>query len=151
MKKTPSWSGLLSFAVGLALGCYGAFVGRHWSLVRNVLIILPTSSRVFIGSAPRGRDDAAHVARREGLFTRLATPVDVARELQGSVDPTATVFRFLSRGHRRRGRAQPRPHHWAGPGERSTVVFYAVLTLLVAAALTRVGRVRAIERRADAA
>jgi len=41
--------------------------------------------------------------------------------------------------------------HWAGPGERNTVVFYSVLTLLVAAALTRVGRVRAVERRADAA
>src|SRR5207244_690776 len=39
VKKTPAWSGLLSFAVGLILGCYGAFLG-NWSLVRNVLIIL---------------------------------------------------------------------------------------------------------------
>jgi hypothetical protein len=150
VKKTPSWSGLLSFAVGLVLGCYGAFIG-DWSLVRNVLIILPTSCLIFLASALIGRDDAAHVARREGLFTRLATPVDVDRELQGSVDPTATVFRFLSRATAGVGMLSLVLIRWAGPGERSTVVFYSVLTLLVAAALTRVGRVRAIQRRADAA
>jgi solute:Na+ symporter, SSS family len=150
VKKTPSWSGLLSFAVGLALGCYGAFVG-HWSLVRNVLIILPTSCAIFLLSALVGRDDEAQVARREGLFTRLATPVDVERELQGSVDPTASVFRFLSRATAGVGVLSLVLIPWAGPGERSTVVFYAVLTLLVAAALTRVGRVRAVERRVDAA
>lgn len=150
VKKTPSWSGLLSFAVGLVLGCYGAFAG-NWSLVRNVLIILPTSCAIFLLSALVGRDDEAHVARREGLFTRLGTPVDVERELQGSVDPTATVFRFLSRATAGVGVLSLVLIHWAGPGERSTVVFYAVLTLLLAAALTRIGRVRAIERRADAA
>jgi solute:Na+ symporter, SSS family len=150
VKKTPSWSGLLSFAVGLILGCYGAFVG-HWSLVRNVLIILPTSCAIFLLSALVGRDDEAHVARREGLFARLATPVDVERELQGSVDPTATVFRFLSRATAGVGVLSLVLIRWAGPGERGTVVFYAVLTLLVALALTRVGRVRAVEPRADAA
>jgi SSS family transporter len=150
VKKTPSWSGLLSFAVGLILGCYGAFVG-NWSLVRNVLIILPTSCAIFLLSALVGRDDEAHVARREGLFVRLATPVDIERELQGSVDPTATVFRFLSRATAGVGVLSLVLIRWAGPGERGTVVFYAVLTLLVALALTRVGRVRAIERRADAA
>jgi solute:Na+ symporter, SSS family len=150
VKKTPSWSGLLSFAVGLILGCYGAFLG-NWSLVRNVLIILPTSCAIFLLSALVGRDDEAHVARRQGLFARLATPVDIERELQGSVDPTATVFRFLSRATAGVGVLSLVLIRWAGPGERGTVVFYAVLTLLVALALTRVGRVRAIERRADAA
>jgi SSS family transporter len=150
VKKTPSWSGLLSFAVGLLLGAYGAFFG-HWSLVRNVLIILPTSCAIFLASALRGRDDEAQVARRESLFARLATPVDVERELQGSVDPTATVFRFLSRATAGVGVLSLLLIRWAGPGERGTVVFYAVLTLLVALALTRVGRVRAVERRADAA
>jgi solute:Na+ symporter, SSS family len=150
VKKTPSWSGLLSFAVGLILGCYGAFLG-NWSLVRNVLIILPTSCAIFLLSALVGRDEEAHVARRQGLFARLATPVDIERELQGSVDPTATVFRFLSRATAGVGVLSLVLIRWAGPGERGTVVFYAVLTLLVALALTRVGRVRAIERRADAA
>lgn len=150
VKKTPSWSGLLSFAVGLALGCYGAFVG-HWSLVRNVLIILPASSLVFMASGLFPHDDAAHVARREGLFARLATPVDIARELEGSVDPTATVFRFLSAATAGVGVLSLVLIGWAPPGERLTVVIYAGLTLLVAAALTRVGRTPAITRPADAA
>lgn len=150
VKKTPSWSGLLSFAVGLALGCYGAFVG-HWSLVRNVLIILPTSSLIFLASGLFPRDEAAHVARREGLFARLATPVDVARELKGSVDPTRAVFRFLSAATAGVGVLSLVLIRWAEPGERGTVVVYAGLTLLVAAALTRVGRARAIARPADAA
>ena len=34
VKRTPAWSGLLTFAVGLVLGCYGAFVG-DWSLIRE--------------------------------------------------------------------------------------------------------------------
>ena len=51
----------------------------------------------FLAAGLVRHDDGAQAARREGLFTRLSTPVDVARELQGSVDPTATVFRFLSR------------------------------------------------------
>jgi SSS family transporter len=150
VKKTPSWSGLLSFAVGLVLGCYGAFVG-HWSLVRNVLIILPTSAAIFLATGLLRRDDAAHLARREGLFSRLATPVDVARELQGSVDPTARVFRVLSLATAGVGVLSLLLIGWAQPGERSTVVLYAVLTLMVAAALTRVGRVRAVARRVDAA
>jgi Na+/proline symporter len=150
VKKTPSWSGLLSFAVGLVLGCFGAFVG-HWSLVRNVLIILPTSAAIFLATGLLRRDDAAHLARREGLFSRLATPVDVARELQGSVDPTARVFRFLSLATAGVGVLSLLLVRWAQPGERGTVVVYSVLTLMVAAALTRVGRGRAVPRRADAA
>ena len=150
VKKTPSWSGLLSFAVGLVLGCYGAFVG-HWSLVRNVLIILPTSAAIFLATGLLRRDDAAHLARREGLFSRLATPVDVARELQGSVDPTASVFRFLSRATAGVGVLSLLLVAWAQPGERGTVVLYSALTLIVAAVLTRVGRVRAVARRVDAA
>jgi hypothetical protein len=141
---------LLSFAVGPGPRLLRRVRG-NWSLVRNVLIILPTSCLIFLASALIGRDDEAHVARREGLFARLGTPVDVDRELQGSVDPTATVFRFLSRATAGVGVLSLVLIHWAGPGERSTVVFYSVLTLLVAAALTRVGRVRAVERRADAA
>jgi solute:Na+ symporter, SSS family len=150
VKKTPSWSGLASFAVGLVLGLYGAFVG-NWSLVRNVLVILPASAAVFLASGLVKRDDAAHTARREGLFVRLATPVDVVRELQGSVDPTPTVFRFLSRATAGVGLLSLALVGWAQPGERGTVVLYAALTLAVAAALTRVGQVPAVSREADAA
>jgi hypothetical protein len=150
VKKTPAWSGLLSFAVGLGLGLYGAFVGE-WSLVRNVLVILPTSAAIFLLSGSWRHDDAAHLERREGLFVRLATPVDVARELKGSVDPTPTVFRFLSRATAGVGVLSLLLVAWAQPGERGTVILYAVLTLVVAAALTRVGRVPASTRQADAA
>ncbi len=150
VKRTPSWSGLLSFAVGLVLGCYGAFVG-HWSLARNVLVILPASCAVFLATGLLSAADEAHRARRDGLFVRLDTPVDVARELQGSVDPTATVFRFLSRATAGVGVLSLALIGWAQEGERGTVAVYAGLTLLVAAALTRVGRVPAVARHEDAA
>jgi solute:Na+ symporter, SSS family len=149
VKRTPAWSGLLCFAVGLVLGCYGAFVGE-WSLVKNVLIILPTSGLVFLAAGLAG-DDPAHLLRRDRLFARLETPVDVERELQGSVDPTATVFRFLSRSTAGVGLLSLVLIRWAQPGERGTVVLYALMTLAVAAALTQVGKVRAAPRRADAA
>ena len=139
-KRTPSWSGLFSFAVGLALGGYGAFVA-HWGLVRTVLTVIPPSCAAFFVSALFERVDPAHRERREGLFRRLATPIDVARELADSPDPTAEVFRFLSRATAGVGVLSLLLLFEAGPGERSAVVFYAVVTLLVAAALTRVGRV----------
>jgi SSS family transporter len=150
VKRTPSWSGLASFAVGLALGCYGAFVGQ-WSLVKNVLVILPVSSLVFMATGLLQRDDAVQLARREGLFARLGTPVDIARELRDSVDPTRTVFRFLSVVTAGVGLLSLALMAWAEPGERGTVVTYAGMTLAVAAALTRVGRARRVPRQADAA
>jgi Na+/proline symporter len=150
VRRTPSWSGMLAFAVALVLGCYGAFVG-DWSLVKNVVIIVPASCGIFLASALVHRDDPARVPRREAFFARLATPVDVARELQGSVDPTAVVFRFLSWTTAGVGLLSLVLIGWAEPGERGTVVLYAVLTLLVAAGLTSVSRVRAVARRADAA
>jgi SSS family solute:Na+ symporter len=141
VKRTPSWSGLLTFAVGLALGCYGAFVG-HWGLVRNVLIIIPTSTAIFLATGLFDRGDARHAERREGLFRRLATPVDVAHELRATADPTAEVFRFLASATAGVGVASLLLVFAAGPGERATVVVYGVITLLLAAALTRVGRRR---------
>ena len=146
-KRTPSWSGLLTFAVSLALGCYGAFVA-HWGLVRNVLIIIPVSCAVFFATGLVETDDPAHRERREGLFRRLATPIDVARELGDTPDRTAEVFRFLSRATAGVGLLSLLLVFEAGPGEKTAVVVYAVITLLVAAALLRVGRVRAAPSRA---
>jgi Na+/proline symporter len=150
VRRTPSWSGMLAFAVALVLGCYGAFVGE-WSLVKNVVVIVPASCGIFLASALFHRDDPARVPRREAFFARLATPVDVPRELLGTVDPTATVFRFLSRTTAGIGILSLVLVGWAEPGERGTVVLYAVLTLLAAAGLMSLGRVRAIARHADAA
>jgi SSS family transporter len=146
VKRTPSWSGLLSFAVGLALGCYGAFVG-HWGLVQSVLIIIPASTASFLITGLFDRP----TERREGLFRRLATPVDVERELSASADPTAEVFRFLARATAGVGVASLLLVFAAGPGEKQTVVVYGAMTLLVAAALTRIGRPRAVKRDSAAA
>jgi len=142
-KRTPRWSGLLTFAVSLAIGCYGAFVAS-WGLVRNVLIIIPVSCAVFFATGLLEGDDPAHRERRDGLFRRLATPVDVARELADTPDRTAEVFRFLSQATAGVGILSLLLIFEAGPGEKTAVVFYAVVTLLLAAALTRVGRVRAV-------
>jgi Na+/proline symporter len=141
VKRTPSWSGLLTFAVGLALGLYGAFVG-HWGLVWNVLIIIPASTAVFFLSALAGAGEPGRAARRDALFARLATPIDMAHELRDSTDPTAEVFRFLSRATAGVGLLSLLLVFAAEPGERQAVIFYGVITLLVAAALTRVGRGR---------
>src|SRR5262245_38428190 len=69
-KRTPSWSGLLSFTVGLALGGYGAFVA-HWGLVQNVVIIIPASLAVFVASGALAGSDPIHAARRDAFFRRL--------------------------------------------------------------------------------
>jgi SSS family solute:Na+ symporter len=146
VKRTPSWSGLLSFAVGLALGCYGGFVG-HWGLVQSVLIIIPTSTASFLITGLFDRP----TERREGLFRRLAAPVDVDRELRASADPTVEVFRFLARATAGVGVASLLLVFAAGPGEKTTVIVYSAITLLVAAVLTRIGRPRAVNRDSAAA
>jgi hypothetical protein len=137
-RRTPSWSGLFSFAVGLALGGYGAFVA-NWGLVRTVLTVIPPSCAAFFLAGLFDRDPPAARERREGLFRRLATPVDVATELGDSPDHTRAVFRFLSLATAAVGLASLVLVAWARPGEKSAVVFYAVVTLIAAGALTRVG------------
>jgi SSS family transporter len=137
VKRTPSWSGMASFLVGLVLGCYGAFVA-NWSLVQNVTIIVPASLVVFLATAVFEGRDAAHAGRRDALFRRLDTPVDVAAELRFSPDPTATVFRFLARTTAGVGIASLLLIAFAPPGERVTVIVYVGITLAIAAALTLV-------------
>jgi SSS family solute:Na+ symporter len=137
VRRTPSWSGLASFAVGLALGGYGAFIA-HWSLVQNVAIIIPASVAVFLASVLFQDRDAAGAARREGLFRRLDTPVDVAIELRENPDRTAAVFRFLARMTAAVGVASLALIAYARPGERAIVIVYVGLTLAIAAALALV-------------
>jgi len=137
VRRTPSWSGLASFAVGLVLGCYGAFIAQ-WSLVQNVAIIIPASVAVFLASALFEDRDAAGAARREGLFRRLDTPVDVATELRENPDRTAAVFRFLARMTAGVGVASLALIAYARPGERAIVIVYVGLTLAIAAALALV-------------
>jgi len=93
VRRTPSWSGLASFAIGLVLGILGAFV-FSWGLIEQVVIIIPVSFAVFFLSRLLDRGDNAARAR---LFRDLNTPVNVEEELKESPDLTAQVFRFLSR------------------------------------------------------
>lgn len=93
IRRTPAWSGLASFAIGLILGILGAFV-YHWGLIEQVTIIIPASFGVFFLSMLLDRGDTP---ARALLFKDLNTPVNVAAELKDSPDFTSQVFGFLSR------------------------------------------------------
>jgi solute:Na+ symporter, SSS family len=131
VRRTPPWSGLASFAVGLILGMLGAFV-YHWSLIQQVFYILPSSIGVFFLSMLFDRGDTPGRAR---LFKNLNTPVDVATELRDVPDFTVPVFRFLSRTISIIGLLSLLLLFGAPAQQRSTVLLFAVLTLLVGASL----------------
>ncbi len=145
IRRTPPWSGLASFSVGLVLGILGAFV-YHWSLIQQVAYIIPASFGIFFLSMLFDRGDTP---ARAQLFTNLNTPVDVAVELKDTPDFTAPVFRFLSRTISSIGLLSlflllvTRPEH------RATVLWFAALTLSVGGALYLVrGRARVEEESA---
>ena len=149
VKRTPSWSGLASFAVALVLGVYGTFV-LGWGLVPNVLVVVPASVAVFLLSGLAPERVRERIARRDDLFRRLDTPVDVAKEVDLASDPTTPVFRFLSRTTGLIGLLCLPLLFTAAPGERATVIGYVGLTLLLAAGLTLV-RGRGAGRREEMA
>jgi SSS family transporter len=134
VRRTPSFSGLAAFAVALALGCYGSFV-LGWGVVANVLTVVPASVAVFYLSRLVPESDPGHAVRRDDLFRRLDTPVDVAVELRGSHDPTAQVFRFLSGATAFVGLLCLPLVFTAPAADRRTVVTYVLITLGLAAAL----------------
>ena len=144
VRRTPSWSGLVSFAVGLVLGSYATFVA-NLGLVATVLIVVPASVAAFVASRFLGEDSAVSQARQDAFFRKLDTPVDVVSEVGDGPDPTAQVFRFLSRATAFVGLASLFVLLTAGPEDRPVVIGYAALTLLLAAglALIRGGRARA--------
>src|SRR5690349_13737069 len=131
VRRTPPWSGLASFAVGLILGLLGAFV-YHWSLIQQVFYILPPSIGVFFLTMLFDRGDTPGRAR---LFKYLNTPVDVATELKDVPDFTVPVFRFLSRTISLIGLLSLLLMFGAPAQQRSSVLLFAVLTLLVGASL----------------
>ncbi len=135
VRRTPRSSGLLSFAVGLVLGSYVTFWAKS-GLVATVLIVVPASVAAFFLSRWLEADDPGHSTRREAFFERLDTPVDVARELRDAPDPTAQVFRFLSRSTGLVGLASLLVLFSAGPEDRGTVIGYVALTLALAAGLS---------------
>jgi Na+/proline symporter len=135
--RTPRWSGLASFVVGLALGCVGTFA-FGWGLIANVAVVLPASVAVFLGSIPFEARDTARAPGRAAIARRLATPIDRDRELRDSADRTTEVFRFLSRATAGVGVMALLLLLWAPAGDRGTVVLYSAITLMVAGLLALV-------------
>jgi hypothetical protein len=143
VKRTPRWSGLAAFAVALGVGCVGSF-GLGWGVVANVLTVVPASVAVFFLSALVPEAKGERTAARESLFLRLDTPVDVAAEVDTRHDPTAEVFRFLSRTTGLVGLLCV-PFAFTAPAdERATALAYVAITLVLAVCLAFVrGRERA--------
>jgi SSS family solute:Na+ symporter len=135
VRRTPSWSGLASFSVALAVGCFGTFV-LGWEVVANVLVVVPVSVTVFLLSRFFRETDPAHAARCDRLFHRLDTPVDVPAEVDTTYDPTAQVFRFLSRATATVGVLCVPLIFTAAPEERGTAIGYVALTLALAFGLS---------------
>jgi hypothetical protein len=131
VRRTPPWSGLLSFLTGLVLGILGAFV-YHWTLIQQVAIIVPASFGVFFLTMPLDRGDTPG---RALLFRNLNTPVDVGKELKDSADFTAPVFRFLSRTICVIGALSILLLLNAPSNQRVTVIWFALLTLAVGGSL----------------
>jgi solute:Na+ symporter, SSS family len=143
VRRTPPWSGLASFSVGLVLGVLGAFV-YHWSLIQQVGYIVPASFGVFFLSALVDRGDTP---ARAQLFKNLNTPIDVARELKDTPDFTAPVFRFLSRTISCIGLLSLLLIWLAPFDQRTTVLWFSILTLSVGGSLYLVhGRTPAAQR-----
>jgi solute:Na+ symporter, SSS family len=131
IRRTPPWSGLASFFVGLVLGILGAFV-FHWSLIQQVVYIIPSSFGVFFLSMLFDRGDSPGRAK---LFKNLNTPINVATELSDAPDFTVPVFRFLSRTISLIGVLSLLLLIGTPAEQRSTVLLFAVLTTLSGVAL----------------
>jgi len=131
MRRTPPWSGLASFSVGLVLGILGAFV-YHWSLIQQVAYIIPASFGIFFLSMLFDRGDTP---ARAQLFKNLNTPINVETELKDSPDFTVPVFRFLSRTICCIGTLSLLLLLSTPSEQRSTVLWFALLTLAGGASL----------------
>jgi len=143
IRRTPPWSGLASFMVGLVLGVLGAFV-YHWTLIQQVVYIIPASFGVFFLSMLFDKGDTPGRAR---LFKNLNTPVDVTTELKDVPDFTAPVFRFLSGTILFIGLLSLLLIFGAPAEQRMTVLLFSALTLLVGGSLHFVrGRTEERER-----
>jgi SSS family transporter len=134
IKKTPRWSGLVSFLAGLLIGTIGTFL-LGWGLVMNLVVVAPASIGIFLASRWFDRPGTAQDQRRDKLFLRLATPVDVTRELAGSVDQTTRVFRFLSRATGAVALLSLMLLYTVAAADRGAVIAYSAITLAVAVGL----------------
>ena len=146
VRRTPPWSGLASFAVGLVMGMLGAFV-YHWSLIQQVAYIVPASFGIFFLSMLFDRGDTPGRAR---LFENLNTPINVAEELKDSPDYTAPVFRFLSRTIVGIGLLSLLLLFTAPADQRTTILWFGILTVSIGGSLNWVRGGPAVEKSAAA-
>jgi solute:Na+ symporter, SSS family len=147
VRRSPPWSGLASFTVGLVLGMLGAFV-YHWSLIQQVAYIIPASFGIFFLSMLFDHGDTPARAR---LFNNLNTPIDVLHELKDSPDFTAPVFRFLSRTISCIGLLSLLLIVTVPANQRITVLWFAVLTLSVGGSLHLIRGQRPVVEKAEQA
>jgi solute:Na+ symporter, SSS family len=129
-RRTPWWSGIATFATGLALGMIGDFV-FHWTFIQQIVFVLPPSFAVFFLSMLFDRQESVG---RASLFKRLNTPIDPS-EISDAPDFSRPVFRFLSRAVAGIGLASlllliPNP-----PDARMTIISFSAITLAVAGSL----------------
>jgi SSS family transporter len=140
IRRTPPWSGLASFIVGLVLGILGFFV-YNWGLIEQVVIIIPASFGIFFLSMLLDRGDNP---ARASLFKDLNTPINMQVELKDSPDYTAQVFSFLSRTIAIIGLLSLLLLFSVSGKDRATVVWFAAITLIISALLRSIpGRRRA--------
>src|SRR3569833_2781036 len=90
-RRTPWWSGIVTFSTGRALGLLGDFV-FHWSFIQQIVFVLPPSFATFFLSMLFDGNESPVRAR---LFARLNTPVHPSEILEAP-DFSKPVFRFLS-------------------------------------------------------
>ena len=131
IERTPRWSGMASFLVGLTAGSAGTFL-FGWGLVMNLVIVAPLSIGVFIATMAFDQPDDSLNKRRASLFRRLATPVDANRELAGTVDQTSRVFRFLSCATGAVGLASLLLLFTVPPSDRGVVIAHSGVTSIMA-------------------
>jgi Na+/proline symporter len=79
-KKTPSWSGFLSFTVGLVVATIGKFV-FNWSYPEQVLYIVPLCVVLFVLPGFFFPGSEKYRNRRDAFFKKLETPVDEKKEI----------------------------------------------------------------------
>jgi len=129
-RRTPWWSGIVTFSTGLALGLLGDFV-FHWSFIQQIVFVLPPSFATFFLSMLFDRNESPGRAR---LFARLNTPVHPSEILEAP-DFSKPVFRFLSYSVAGIGLASlllliPNP-----ASARITILSFSGITLAVAISL----------------
>ena len=106
-----------------------------WGLVLTFEIAAPAAAVTFLATRCFDHSETRYAERRERLFLRLRTPIDVNRELAGSVDQTTPIFRFLSRATAAIGLLTLLLLFTVPASGRGTVLSYSAITLIVAAGL----------------